>query len=99
MFPLTLAIAGVNEWLIILLIVVIFFGAAKIPQLARSLGRAKGEFERGSREGKEELSKAATKTDASADDEKVLKTARDLGIPTEGRPIADIKRDLRSKLS
>lgn len=98
MFPLTLAIAGVNEWLIILVIVVIFFGAAKIPQLARSLGRAKGEFEKGSREGKDDLA-TLPKADANADDEKVKKTARDLGIPTEGRPIADIKRDLRAKLS
>lgn len=94
--PITLAIAGVNEWLIILLIVVIFFGAAKIPQLARSLGKAKGEFEKGARESRED--KAASKP--SADEEaRILRAARELGIPTEGRSLDDIKRDVKAKLA
>ena len=35
------------EWIIIILIIVIlFFGAKKIPELARSLGKASSEFQR-----------------------------------------------------
>ena len=37
---------GAPELLIILLIVLLVFGGAKLPQLARSLGQAKKEFER-----------------------------------------------------
>ena len=33
--------------IIVVVIVVILFGAKKIPELARALGRAKGEFEKG----------------------------------------------------
>jgi sec-independent protein translocase protein TatA len=38
---------GGPELLIILAIVVLIFGGSKVPQLARSLGTAKKEFERG----------------------------------------------------
>ena len=86
---------GTTEILLILLIVIVFFGAAKIPQLARSLGRAKGEFERGSVEGRE-LSKGGAA--ANAEDEKILNAARELGIPTEGRSLAEVRRDVKAKL-
>lgn len=35
------------ELLIVLAIALVLFGSSKLPQLARSLGSAKGEFERG----------------------------------------------------
>jgi sec-independent protein translocase protein TatA len=38
---------GGGELLIVLLIVLVIFGGAKIPQLARSLGQAQREFRRG----------------------------------------------------
>jgi sec-independent protein translocase protein TatA len=38
---------GIAELLIVLLIVVVLFGAVKLPKLARSLGQTKTEFERG----------------------------------------------------
>ena len=40
---------GPPELLIILVVVLVLFGGAKIPDLARSLGRAKHEFESGAR--------------------------------------------------
>lgn len=36
---------GAPELVIVLLIVLLLFGGAKLPQLARSLGQAKKEFE------------------------------------------------------
>lgn len=38
---------GFREILIILLIILILFGAKRIPELARSLGRGIGEFKSG----------------------------------------------------
>ena len=38
------------ELLIVLAIALLLFGSSKLPQLARSLGSAKGEFERGLRD-------------------------------------------------
>ncbi len=40
-----------NEILIIAIVVMILFGATAIPKFARSLGKAKREFEKGVREG------------------------------------------------
>jgi TatA/E family protein of Tat protein translocase len=42
---------GAPELLIILVVVLVLFGGAKLPQLARSLGQAKNEFEAGTKEG------------------------------------------------
>jgi len=38
------------ELLIVLAVVALLFGGSRLPHLARSLGSAKGEFERGLRE-------------------------------------------------
>jgi sec-independent protein translocase protein TatA len=35
---------GAPELLIVLVVVLLLFGGAKLPQLARSLGQAQGEF-------------------------------------------------------
>lgn len=49
--PMVLAfVLGTAELLIILAVVVLVFGGAKLPELARSLGAAKREFEAGSAE-------------------------------------------------
>ena len=45
---------GFNELLIILLIFLVLFGASKIPQLARGLGKGISEFKKGLREGENE---------------------------------------------
>ena len=41
---------GGGELLIVLLIILVLFGGAKLPQLARSLGQAKKEFSDGMRD-------------------------------------------------
>jgi sec-independent protein translocase protein TatA len=42
---------GAPELLIVLLIVVVLFGASKLPNLARSLGEAQREFKKGHEDG------------------------------------------------
>jgi sec-independent protein translocase protein TatA len=42
---------GPTEWILIGVVVVVLFGAKKIPGLARSLGRSSSEFKKGVREG------------------------------------------------
>lgn len=55
---------GAPELLIILVVVLVLFGGAKLPKLARSLGQAKNEFEAGSRETvKEEEAEKVEKRD------------------------------------
>ena len=62
----TLAFGGSpGELWIVLIIVVVLFGASAIPKLAKSIGQAKKEFEKGVKEGE-----SADDTDADADAEK-----------------------------
>lgn len=42
---------GTTEIVIIACVILVLFGAAAIPRFARSLGRAKKEFEEGIKEG------------------------------------------------
>ncbi|NOZ60009.1 MAG: twin-arginine translocase TatA/TatE family subunit [Euryarchaeota archaeon] len=45
-------LVGNTEILLVIALVVLLFGAGKIPELARSLGRARVEFRRGMEEEK-----------------------------------------------
>lgn len=45
---------GPTEWLIILGIVLLLFGSRKLPELARSLGKASKEFKKGVRDTEED---------------------------------------------
>jgi sec-independent protein translocase protein TatA len=61
---------GVPELLIVLVVILVIFGGAKIPQLARSLGQAATEFKKGTEHGLA----ADPKTDATE--------ATDIGAPS-----------------
>jgi sec-independent protein translocase protein TatA len=55
------------EWLIVLAVIALLFGGAKLPKLARSLGSAKGEFEKGLKEGEAAAAQGTTeKVDAES---------------------------------
>ena len=44
---------GWPEVLLIVLVVLLFFGASKLPELARSLGRAANEYKKAKNEGED----------------------------------------------
>jgi len=58
---------GPTELILILLVILLLFGGAKLPQLARSLGQAKHEFEKGAAEGKKKDAATAESTDTTDD--------------------------------
>ena len=47
---------------LVIILAVLFFGAAKIPELFRALGRAKGEFKKGELEAEMELNQMRANT-------------------------------------
>ncbi len=51
LLPFAIGMPGPPEMLILLVIVVVLFGANKVPGIARSLGRSLGEFKKGRDEG------------------------------------------------
>ena len=70
---------GGMEWVIIIgLIVVVFFGVKKIPELARSFGKATAEFEKARIEAKRELQQM--KGEGRVGREKLEAIADSLGI-------------------
>jgi sec-independent protein translocase protein TatA len=64
-------IFGVDGVIVLIVVVVLLFGGAAIPKLARNLGSAKNEFEKGLDEGKKSSSApnlaASNGTSAAAD--------------------------------
>ena len=58
---------GATELIILLTIILLFFGAKRIPELARSLGRGKREFHKGASEDTDALRE---QSELSEDDEK-----------------------------
>ena len=50
---------------LVIILAVLFFGAAKIPELFRALGRAKGEFKKGELEAEMELNQMKANTYSS----------------------------------
>lgn len=56
---------GVQELLVILLIILVIFGSSKLPQLGRGLGEGISNFKKGLKSDAQKIEKAASK---SADD-------------------------------
>lgn len=86
---------GTQEILLIVGLFVLLFGAGSIPKLARSLGKAKGEFKRAQKEMENEARKGEEEAQRKAEEEKkraggltrspVTGTASEGGSPS-GRP-------------
>lgn len=53
MHVLGIGMPGQSEILLIVFIILLLFGAKKLPELSRSLGRSLSEFKKGQREGAE----------------------------------------------
>lgn len=56
---------GGSELFLILLIVLVFFGARKLPELAKGLGQGIREFRKAARDVQEEVEKETKKLDDS----------------------------------
>jgi sec-independent protein translocase protein TatA len=91
-----LAITGWELVVVVGVLAVIFlWGPNKIPELARSIGQARGEFEKA----KKELTTLPTReSDAPATatkrDDPLIAAARELGIPTEGKTRDAISKEI-----
>ena len=91
---------GGMEWIIFLIIValLLLFGPTKLPELARAMGRAWGEFRKGKMEIEREIRTEIAREDAGgeilATRDQLFRAARDLMVPTEARELREIKLDV-----
>lgn len=58
MVPVIANIGSFWQWVILFAIVLVVFGAKRLPDVARNLGKSLGEFKKARREFEEELMKA-----------------------------------------
>ncbi len=62
---------GTGEILMILLIVLIFFGAKKIPELAKGLGKGVSEFRKAARDIQDEIEKPVVEENKKTDTKQI----------------------------
>jgi len=93
---------GPNELIVILIIAFLLFGASKLPQLARSVGRGMGEFKKAQKEAEmelrefeEEIREGRYKGSRRSNIEKL---ARELGIETEEKSEDEILEEIEKAL-
>ena len=58
-----LGMPGGQEWILIFLFVLLIFGAKKLPEFARGLGRSMGEFKKARQEFEHEIHKSVEEKD------------------------------------
>ena len=68
--PIALGMPGWPEIVFILVIVVLLFGAKKLPELARAIGQSLGEFKKGRDDIERELRKSVADLDVKEPPEK-----------------------------
>jgi sec-independent protein translocase protein TatA len=93
---------GPLEIVLIVVIIIVLFGASKIPELARSLGKATGEFKKGKQEIENEINdigKPSPQTKpAEISSSKIRTMAHDLGIATEGKSDDQLLDEIQKKM-
>jgi len=85
---------GGLEWVfIIIIVVVLFFGVKKIPEIARSVGRASSEYQKAKIQAKQELNQMNAKDGvdkSTIDREKLESIADTLGIDSTNKNDAEL---------
>jgi sec-independent protein translocase protein TatA len=94
---------GSQEILLIFVAIILLFGASKLPDLARSMGRSMGEFKRGQIEIERELQSARDGGNSEAGSDvaltRVQRMARNVGIDTTGKTEEQLLADVERKIS
>lgn len=87
------------EWLfIVIIIVVVFFGVKKIPEIAKSFGKATGEYEKGRLEAKRELQELKGQG-GRVGREKLENIADSLGIDYTNKNDDELKAAIETELN
>jgi len=89
---------GPLEIVLIVVVIIVLFGASKIPELAKSLGKATGEFKKGKQEIDNELNEIVKPEIKSPEQSKIIKMAHDLGIATEGKSDEQLLDEIQKKM-
>jgi sec-independent protein translocase protein TatA len=85
--------------ILIFIVVILLFGAKKIPELAKGIGRAVGEFKRGKMEIEREIAQSSADGPAStAGSDGITVAAKELGLIVEGRSQAELREKILEEI-
>ncbi|MCX9026325.1 MAG: twin-arginine translocase TatA/TatE family subunit [Candidatus Methanoperedens sp.] len=87
---------GTSELILILIVALILFGPTKLPELARSLGKATGEFKKAQMETENELKRLDKPINER--DTKIHNLAIELGLKTENKTTEQLIEEIRSTI-
>ncbi|MEM0385379.1 MAG: twin-arginine translocase TatA/TatE family subunit [Nitrososphaeria archaeon] len=88
-------ILGVEWFWVLIVVVVLLFGANKIPEIARAIGRATGEFQKGKMEIEKEIEKASAELNKSPERLKLEEAAKSFGIDPTGKTDEQLKEEIK----
>lgn len=98
-------LAGMHgmEWILVIgLIVAVFFGAKKIPEFAKSIGKAKGEYEKAKLEATREVEMikngGVSSVPSSQDRAKLEEVASSLGLESSGKTDEQLRNSIQAEL-
>ena len=101
---------GTGELLFVIFLVFVLFGAKKIPELMRSLGRAQGEYQKARSDFEKEVKATETRTSGKsgasaglvfspyADEDKARAKATELGLDTDGKTLEELNEAIANKV-
>lgn len=90
-----------NVILIVIAAGIILFGAKKLPELARALGRAQSDYERARREAAQEIRqiKSGSNSEGSVGREKLEEIAETLGIDYSNKNDDELRAAIDAELN
>jgi sec-independent protein translocase protein TatA len=89
---------GGAEWIILAVIIIaLIFGVKKIPELARSVGRASGEFEKAKIEMRKEVERV--KNTGNSERDKLESVADKLGIDHTNKSDEELRQAIDKDMS
>jgi sec-independent protein translocase protein TatA len=99
-----MAMLGSTEILLIFVAIILLFGASKLPDLARSMGRSMGEFKRGQVEVEKELQAIKTEpvqpyAKEQVELTRVQRMAKNLNIEITGKSEDQLLSEIERKMA
>ncbi|MCX9026084.1 MAG: twin-arginine translocase TatA/TatE family subunit [Candidatus Methanoperedens sp.] len=87
---------GTEDILLILIVALFLFGPNKLPELARSLGKATGEFKKAQIQSESELKQMVKPMDNK--DEKIHNLAAEMGLDFQNKSDEQLIEEIRLKI-
>jgi sec-independent protein translocase protein TatA len=87
---------GIEDIILILIVALLLFGPNKLPELARSLGKATGEFKKAQMQTETELNQMVKPLEDK--DEKIHNLAVEMGLNVQNKSNEQLIEEIRSKI-